>query len=147
MPDRGGRAGVSVEQEDEQPLGTLGLPGPAGRNLLPYERRLAAWQVKRWRAGRTYDVAKMERASGAEAVRLYAAYAASRKLMAAVDLLGIAAGIALVVTVFPDGWTAFVSAMCVIALGWGIGFIGLVRMFQSDKARKQYQRATGRESD
>ena len=55
---------------------------PAGRarteepSRLPYERRLANWQVRRWQARHRYDIRKTENDNGPEYVRLFAAYCA-----------------------------------------------------------------------
>ena len=56
--------------------GRPGVPGPRSRRLLPHERRLANWQVRRWQARHRYDTSKTENDNDPEYVRLFAAYCA-----------------------------------------------------------------------
>ena len=69
---------------------------PRRRHLLPYEPRLVAWHLRRWRSGRKYDVAKTEHDNGPEYVRLYAAaYYIDMRLMKVVGVIGLAPAIIL----------------------------------------------------
>jgi hypothetical protein len=126
---------VSVEPGDAYPPG---LPQPRSRHLLPYERRLVAWQLRRMRAGRRYDVAKTEHDNGPEYVRLYAAYAIDMRLMTVVFVIGL---VPTIILGGLYGMGGFFAGLGVIGFGGVIGAIGLVRMFQSDNARKEYQQA------
>ncbi len=113
---------------------------PRRRHLLPYEPRLVAWHLRRWRSGRKYDVAKTEHDNGREYVRLFAAYCVGRKLQALtgclvpVVVIGFALGVS-------DGWPALLAGSVGVVVSFAVWGIGMVRMFQADKSRKEYQQA------
>ena len=103
--------------------------------MLPYERRLVAWQLRRWRANHGHDVESAERESGAEYVRLLAAYTAARLLMTALFVVSFVVSVSLA-TVF---WPGIFIGLGIVGLAAVVGCIGLVRSYQSDNARKEYE--------
>jgi len=110
------------------------------RYLLPQERWLSAWQLRRWRASRKLGprVRSLETHYGPEHLRLFAAYRADYMSMLAICLVGLIAG----------GFVSAFNTSIGLATFLGIGGIGLtigvfsmVRLWQSSSAREEYKRA------
>lgn len=114
------------------------LPHSRARHLFGYERRLAAWQLRRWRAGSRFDIAKTEQHDGPEKVELLAAYSAGIELA----LLSFVASLVLG---FLLGKLLGLVALLAV---YGIGFCALtvlatvatVRNIQNRRARDDYHR-------
>jgi hypothetical protein len=110
----------------------------SGVRLLPYERRLVTWQLRRWRAGTRFDIDKTERDDGPERVRLLAAYSAGFLMARIVGILGVAAGL-----VFAEffGSIGFVVGFGVPFVVFAVtGAIAVRRQWQSEDARKEHRR-------
>jgi hypothetical protein len=112
------------------------LPGPKSRYLLPYERRLVAWQLRRWRAGRRYDVAKTEQRDGAESVRPFAACLAGFQLAKVIGFLAAAVGLGAAAILGAGGLLVGAGVLAVDVL---VVITAVAREWQSEAARKEYQ--------
>ena len=114
------------------------LPDRKAHRLLPYERRLVAWQSRRWRASSKFDWTETESELGSEAVRLWAAYSAGFLLAEVTGVLGIVVGIVagkiFGLSGFLVGFGLFLGAATMLFVVAG------VRSRQSVGARDEHQR-------
>jgi hypothetical protein len=90
-----------------------------------------------------YDVAGMERNSGPEFVRLFAAHVADRKLMAAGGLLAPGTAIVLAIILFPGAWVPLGTAAGILGIDFAIGAVSFIRFNQCLDARREYRQAAG----
>jgi hypothetical protein len=119
---------------------SMAPPHVRARRLFGYERRLAAWQLRRWRAASRFDIAKTEQHDGPEKVELLAAYSAG------IDLALLSFVVSLVLGFLLGKLFGLIALLAV----YGIGFCALavmatiaaVRNIQSRRARDEYHRNT-----
>jgi hypothetical protein len=120
---------------DEQRVG-LEAPHRRGRRLFPYERRLVAWQLRRWRANP--GIAELERQDGLEMVQLLAAHSAGYTLGFVIGAGGVVLGFA-VQKLFGSipGLAVYGASLCAATF---ILVTATRRSQQSRRARDEYQR-------